>query len=263
MNRPIFEALKRTLRAKGITYRQLAERMGLSEPTVKRIFHERNCKLDRLMEICAVSGVELENVLGSMNRGPGPASRIAAETERKLARRPALLFIFIMLAEKFTPEAIMRSHGLSKASMFLYLRDLEGLGLVALGNGLTAHVLIEAPIQWNFEGPLKPLFEATNKNFIGWAITHMEDGASFVSFSRRMRPETAELLRREAEELADRSKLLAHHDQHTTPDEELIGYKWTFAFGATPFASIMPVEPHPRDAGARNAAGPARKPVAA
>jgi hypothetical protein len=168
-----------------------------------------------------------------------------------------------MLTEKFTPDAIMRSHGLSEASMFLYLRDLEGLGLVALGNGLTAHVLIEAPIQWNFEGPLKPLFEATNKNFIGWAITHIEDGASFVSFSRRMRPETAELLRREAEELADRSKLLAHHDQHTTPDEELVGYKWTFAFGATPFASIMPVEPHPRDAGARNPAGSARKPVAA
>ena len=263
MNRPIFDALKRTLRAKGITYRQLAERMGLSEPTVKRIFHERNCKLDRLMEICAVSGVELENVLGSMNRGPGPASRIAVETERKLARRPSLLFTFIMLGEKFAPEAIMRAQGLSEASMFLYLRDLEDLGLVALGSGLTARVLVETPIQWDFEGPLQPLFETTNKNFIGWAIKHMEHGASFVSFSRRMRPETAELLKREAEELASRTKLLAHHDQHTTPDDELIGYKWTFAFGATPFTSIMPIEPHPRDAGARQPARRASKPVAA
>ncbi|TIX35751.1 MAG: helix-turn-helix transcriptional regulator, partial [Mesorhizobium sp.] len=71
MNGLIFEALKRTLKAKGVTYRVLAERMGVSEPTVKRIFHERNCKLDRLMEICTAAGVELENVLGSMNRGPG------------------------------------------------------------------------------------------------------------------------------------------------------------------------------------------------
>jgi transcriptional regulator with XRE-family HTH domain len=259
MNRPIFDALKRTLRAKGITYRTLAERMGVSEATVKRIFHERNCKLDRLMQICAVSGVELENVLGSMNRGPGPASRIAAETERKLARRPSLLFVFIMLSEKFTPEAIMRAQGLSEASMFLYLRDLEELGLVALGAGLTARILVDTPIQWNFGGPLQPLFETTNKNFIGWAIKHMENGASFVSFSRRMRPETAELLRREAEELASRTKLLAHHDQHTTPEDELVGYKWTFAFGATPFPSIMPIEPHPRDAGAHATAGPARK----
>ncbi|TIT88581.1 MAG: XRE family transcriptional regulator, partial [Mesorhizobium sp.] len=30
MNAPIFEALKRTLRAKGLTYRMLAERMGVS-----------------------------------------------------------------------------------------------------------------------------------------------------------------------------------------------------------------------------------------
>ncbi|TIS11295.1 MAG: XRE family transcriptional regulator, partial [Mesorhizobium sp.] len=30
MNGPIFEALKRTLKAKGLTYRALAERMGVS-----------------------------------------------------------------------------------------------------------------------------------------------------------------------------------------------------------------------------------------
>ena len=254
MNRPIFDALKRTLRAKGITYRELARRMRLSEPTVKRIFHECNCKLDRLIEICEAAGVDLENVLGSMNRGPGPASRIPSHVEHRLARRPSMLFIFVMLTEKFTPEAIMRSQGLSEASMFLYLRDLEGLGLVALGKGLAARVLVETPIQWDFEGPLKPLFEGTNKNFIGWAIEHMQDGADFVSFSRRMRPQTAELVRREAEELANRAKLLAHHDQHTTPDEELVGYKWTFAFGTTPFPVIMPMEPHPRDPTGRKVA---------
>ena len=256
MNGLIFEALKRTLKAKGVTYRVLAERMGVSEPTVKRIFHERNCKLDRLVEICSAAGVDLENVLGSMSRGPGPANRVAPEIELKLAGRSALLFIFVMLSEKFTPEGIMRSHGLSEASMFLYLRDLEELGLVALGRGLTARLLVETPIQWNFEGPLRPLFEMTNKNFIGWAITHLEQEATFVSFSRRMR--------REAEDLAERAKLLAHHDQHTTPEDELTGYKWTFAFGATPFPAIMPIGPHPRDAGARPAvAAKGRRPLPA
>ncbi|RRH95088.1 XRE family transcriptional regulator [Mesorhizobium tamadayense] len=255
MNGPIFEALKRALKAKGLTYRTLAERMGVSEPTVKRIFHERNCKLDRLMEICAAAEVELENVLGSMNRGPGPANHVAPEIERKLAARPALLFVFIMLSEKFTPAGIMRSQGLSEASMFLYLRDLEELGLVALGRGLSARLLVETPIQWNFDGPLKPHFETTNKNFIGWAIGHMDSQATFISFSRRMRPETAEMVRREAEDLAERARLLAHHDQHTTPEDQLIGYKWTFAFGATPFPEIMPIGPHPRDAGARTNTG--------
>jgi transcriptional regulator with XRE-family HTH domain len=259
MNGLIFEALKRTLKAKGVTYRELAERMGVSEPTVKRIFHERNCKLDRLMEICTAAGVELENVLGSMNRGPGPVNHIAPEIERKLAGRPALLFVFVMLSEKFTPEGIMRSQGLSEASMFLYLRDLEELGLVALGRGLSAKLLVETPIQWDFEGPLRPLFEMTNKNFVGWAITHIEKEATFVSFSRRMRPETAEMVRREAEDLADRARLLAHHDQHTTPEDGLVGYKWTFAFGATPFEAIMPIGPHPRDAGARMPEQPAAK----
>jgi transcriptional regulator with XRE-family HTH domain len=259
MNLAIFEALKRALRAKGITYRHLARRMNISEPTVKRIFHEKNCKLDRLIEICEAAGVELENLIGSLNRGPGPASRISPDVEQRLADHPSLLFVFIMLTEKFTPAAIMGSQGVSEASMFLYLRDLEELGLVAIGSGLSARVLVDTPIQWDFAGPLRRLFEGTNKNFIGWTIAHMQDGATFISFSRRMRTETAELLRREAEELANRSKLLAHHDQHTTPEDELIGYKWTFAFGATPFPAIMPIKPHPRDAGARQSS--ARRPA--
>jgi hypothetical protein len=66
-----------------------------------------------------------------------------------------------------------------------------------------------------------------------------------------MRPQTAEMVKREAQELADRVKLLAHHDQLTTPEDGLVGYKWTFSFGATPFPAIMPVGPHPRDAGER------------
>ncbi|RVD33347.1 XRE family transcriptional regulator, partial [Mesorhizobium sp. M4A.F.Ca.ET.020.02.1.1] len=42
------------------------------------------------------------------------------------------------------------------------------------------------------------------------------------------------------------------------PEEQLIGYKWTFAFGATPFPAIMPIGPHARDGGAR----PSGRPVA-
>ncbi|MER8436745.1 hypothetical protein NKH36_18615 [Mesorhizobium sp. M1312] len=59
------------------------------------------------------------------------------------------------------------------------------------------------------------------------------------------------MVKREAEELAERAKLLAHHDQHTTPEDGLTGYKWTFAFDAKPIPAIMPIGPHPRDAGAR------------
>jgi hypothetical protein len=71
--------------------------------------------------------------------------------------------------------------------------------------------------------------------------------------------ETAEMVRREAQELADRAKLLAHHDQQSTPEVGLVGYKWTFAFGATPFPAIMPIGPHPRDARAFDRpAAPAR-----
>jgi len=249
MNALIFDTLKRSLKAKGLTYRELAERTGVSEPTIKRIFHEKNCKLDRLAELCDAIGVSFENVVGAMARGPAPAKTMDRDIEQALARHPSLLFVLLLLSEKFTPESIMQTHGLSEASMFLYLRDLEALGLVTLGNGLSVKLLLETPLQLDFAGPLQPIFEQTNRAFISWAITHMQDQADFISFSRRMRHETAAMLREEAHALAQRAKLLAHHDQQTTPEKDLTGYKWTFAFGETPFPAIMKIDPHPRDAG--------------
>lgn len=254
MNALIFDTLKRSLKAKGLTYRTLAERTGVSEPTIKRIFHEKNCKLDRLMELCDAIGVPFESVMGAMNRGPAPAKTIDRDVERQLASNPSLLFVFLLLSERFTPESIMQTHGLSEAGLFLYLRDLEALGLVALGHGLSARLLVETPLQLDFSGPLQPIFEQTNREFIGWAITHMDSGADFISFSRRMRHETAAMLREEAKALAQRAKLLAHHDQQTTPEKELTGYKWTFAFGETPFPAIMRIDPHPREAGRQRGA---------
>lgn len=247
MNKMLFEALKRGLKAKNITYGDLARRMKLSEPTIKRIFQEKDCKFGRLIEICEAAGIEIEHLIGSMNRAPDQGTKVTLDVQRRLAQNQSLFFVFILILEKFTPESIMRIHGLSEASMFLYLRDLEKLGLLQIGRGLNFRLLVEQPVQWDFDGPLHQTFIMMNRNFISWCIAHRGNDGHFISFSRPMRRQTADLLRQEAEELAERAKLLSHYDQQTTAEADLVGYKWAWGFGGSPFGEMMHVDPHPRE----------------
>ncbi|NMM46618.1 helix-turn-helix transcriptional regulator [Rhodospirillaceae bacterium KN72] len=254
----VFDALKRTLRAKGITYAELADRLGVSEPTVKRIFHEKDCKLGRLSEICDAIGVELDSIFATIGNRPVPGARLSRDVEWKLAEQPALLDVLILLTEKFTPDGILQASGISPASLFLYFRDLEKLGLVECGRGLTVRLTVDLPIQWDLGGPLKPHIQKINQAFTGWVIDRTQvapDDAYFNSFSRRMRPETVMRLEAEVSDLVDRAKTLAWHDQHTTPDAELAPFKWAFAVGRSPFADIFSIGPHPKDAGADAADG--------
>ena len=48
----ILSALKKCLRAKGLTYRDVAAALELSEASVKRLFSEQSFSLKRLEEIC-------------------------------------------------------------------------------------------------------------------------------------------------------------------------------------------------------------------
>jgi predicted XRE-type DNA-binding protein len=44
--------LKRQIKARGLTYRDVAAALKLSEPSVKRLFSTGNLSLERLVDIC-------------------------------------------------------------------------------------------------------------------------------------------------------------------------------------------------------------------
>ena len=53
-------ALKRELKVRGMTYRQLAEGLGLAESTIKRSFASGRLDFERLDAICELLSLQLE-----------------------------------------------------------------------------------------------------------------------------------------------------------------------------------------------------------
>ena len=48
----LLAALKKCLRAKGLTYRDVAQALQLSEASIKRLFSEQTFSLSRLEDVC-------------------------------------------------------------------------------------------------------------------------------------------------------------------------------------------------------------------
>jgi len=54
----LIEALKKLLKARGSTYRDLGQTLGLSEPSIKRLFSQRTFTLQRLEQVCAALEID-------------------------------------------------------------------------------------------------------------------------------------------------------------------------------------------------------------
>ena len=71
------EALKKCVRAHGLTYAQLARELGLSEPSVKRMFSRGTFTLRRIEEILALLELDLYEVARMSRSGRGIPRRPA------------------------------------------------------------------------------------------------------------------------------------------------------------------------------------------
>ena len=58
----LIATLKKCLRAHGMTYREVAEGLGLSVASVKRVFAEETFTLSRLEEVCGLLDITIHDL---------------------------------------------------------------------------------------------------------------------------------------------------------------------------------------------------------
>lgn len=178
--RQIVEALKRCLKMRGLTYRVLAERIGLSEASVKRVFSQRSFTLQRLEQVCAALEISLSELLRMADAGEGRATALSLEQEQALARDPALLSYFYLLLNGWTETEIRRDYEFEEAQLLALRARLIELELIE-GLPRRGHRLrVGRQIVWRKDGPVRRAYERQVKaeflqsdfagrgDFFGW-----------------------------------------------------------------------------------------------
>ncbi len=123
-------ALKDRLKKRGMTYGELAEHLEVSVPTVKRYLGQEELTVSRLLQICEVVDLELEDLARIIQVGGHQDERFTEEQDKFLAKNPKYFAYFMRLCEGLTPSQIAEKYGLTQRSTDKYLIGLERAELI-------------------------------------------------------------------------------------------------------------------------------------
>jgi transcriptional regulator with XRE-family HTH domain len=202
----LVDALKRLLKAKGMTYATLAHGLAISEASVKRMFSRRDFTLQRLEDVCRIAGVEfaeLARAAGAENTG---IAHLTVEQEEEIVSDPTLLLVTLCAVGNWTVEQIIRTYNLSLAECIGCLTRLDRCRIIELQPGNRIRPLVSRTSSWLPDGPIQRYFRSrVEAEFLGGKFDRRDELFLFVSgmLSRQSTAELIVRLRQTAREFAE------------------------------------------------------------
>ena len=156
----LLRALKKCIRAKGLTYKDVADALELSEASVKRIFSEGTFTISRLEQVCRFLDMSIYDLARLTRLGADDeAAQLTLEQEQGLADDPLALTYFYLLLTGRTPEKIAKEFGLDDQQQTTMLVRLSRLKLVELYPNNSGRLLTTRRVEWRPNGPIRKLYE--------------------------------------------------------------------------------------------------------
>jgi DNA-binding Xre family transcriptional regulator len=156
----VLKALKKVLRARELTYRDLAEALDLSEASVKRLFSEQTFSVQRLEQACRFLDMSLYDLTRMTRLGDeNETTVLTVDQEQALAGDSALLTYFYLLLTGWKPARIARQLKLDGPANTRILAHLDKLQLIELLPKNRVHLLTQRRIEWRPDGPIRKLYE--------------------------------------------------------------------------------------------------------
>ena len=209
--RALIEALKRRLRQEGVTYAQLGERIGLSEPSIKRLFSQGRFSLQQLLTCCAALDIDLATLCQSRQARAAESRELSVAQEKALADDPRLLLLFHLLVQGWKLPDIARDYGFRGTDRTLLLAQLDRLALIELLPGDRIRLRVPRDFRWRGRGPVRRRYGlAVLQEFL---LDRFHGERALLRFEvRELSEASLQVLRRKMEKLAQEVSELAELD---------------------------------------------------
>lgn len=150
--------LKRQLKLQGKTYRDVAATLGLSEPSVKRLFSSGQFSLDRLVEVCNLLGFTLAELAQEASASESRLRTLTAAQEKELVSDPMLLLVAVCALNHWTMKEMLAVYRISEAECLQRLLRLDRLHLISLLPGNRIRLNVARDFDWLVDGPIRQYF---------------------------------------------------------------------------------------------------------
>jgi hypothetical protein len=207
----IVEALKKSLRARGMTYAALGRELRLSEASVKRLFSRGTFTLSRIEQILRVLEMDLADVARMARGTEHEAAVLSLEQETLLASDERLLSVFWLLLNGWRFDDIVEEFVITRTELTLALAKFERARLIDWDTGERVRLRVAKDFIWRPGGPVKKAYglrvtaEFLRSRFAG--------PLELLRFEARdLSPASAAVLRRRLERVAADFNELAEVD---------------------------------------------------
>ena len=156
----IIDTLKRQLKVRGITYKELAERLGLSESAVKHMFSTGNFSLKRLDDVCAVLELDLGELVDISESHQQKIEQLSDENEQEIVADSRLLLVTYCLINYWTFDEIIERYDISRQAGLKYLRKLDRMKVIELQPGDRVRLLVANNFGWRKNGAIERFFRS-------------------------------------------------------------------------------------------------------
>lgn len=155
----LVDTLKRLLKSRGVTYGELAARIGMSEASVKRMFSQKNFTLQRLDQILDAAGIGFDE-LNAAQGGPKLVAQLTLAQEKEIIGDPQLLVVAVSAMNHIGFDDIVRTYTLSEAQVTACLLRLDKIGFLELLPNNRVKLLIARTFSWIANGPIQSYFRS-------------------------------------------------------------------------------------------------------
>ncbi|MEB0032103.1 helix-turn-helix transcriptional regulator [Undibacterium sp. RTI2.1] len=153
----LIDALKRELKARSITYADLAARIDISEASVKRMFAQKNFTLQRLDEILQATEISLRDLALASNEEP-LISELTFDQEKEIISDPKKFIVAVSALNLLTVEQMTRIYDISEIEVVKHLLRLDKIGFLELLPNNRVKLLVARTFRWIPNGPIQSNF---------------------------------------------------------------------------------------------------------
>ena len=173
--------IKKLLKSQGLTYRDLAKALKISEPSIKRMFSSGRLTIDRLVQISNFLGFTLAELSREAQAAQPVLHTLTEKQEREVVSDPKLLMVAVCALNHWTMDEIVGLYRLSDAECIKYLLRLDTLRIIDLLPGNRIRLNVSRDFDWLPSGPIRQYFQSRGiSDFLQSNFAQDEETIAFV-----------------------------------------------------------------------------------
>jgi len=211
----LIATIKRQLKAQGVTYREVARSLNVSEGSIKRTFANERFTLVRLAQISELLGFTLAELLHLAATSVPPLDTLTIDQERQLLSDDKLMLVAVCALNHWSLADMVSFYEISKIEAIKRLRILDRMGLIELLPGDRVRRRVKRDFDWIQDGPIRRYF--AEQGLVDFIAGPFDPDDESLDFAHGMLTSAAQAeLKLELRRL--RGKLASLHEQSVSAD---------------------------------------------